>query len=142
MKEVILHIGSHKTGTTAIQSSIRNYNFNKTKTAAFLQVNHSIPMYTIFSKNYLNHHIWKKLGFSNEQLNDQTCDTLIISGEAISFLHPDEKISLINFFKNKKLDLKIIYFIRNPFDFCISVFQQRIKGGDNKVSKFFIIKFQ
>ena len=93
MKKVILHIGSHKTGTSSIQSSIKNYNFKKIKAAVFPSINHSIPMYTIFSKNFLNYHVWKKKGYSNtqiikkkkeflnilnEKINNQTYDKLII----------------------------------------------------------------
>jgi len=152
MKKVILHIGSHKTGTSSIQSSIKNYNFKKIKAAVFPSINHSIPMYTIFSKNFLNYHVWKKKGYSNtqiikkkkeflnilnEQINDQTYDTLIISGEDISNLDQEDKILLINFFKNNKLDLEIVYFIRNPIDFCISSYQERIKGGLNEIKNHF-----
>ena len=151
MKKVILHIGSHKTGTSSIQASIENYNFNRTKTLNSFGQNHSIGFYTIFSKDFFNYHIWKNEGLSkdqiiekkqnfldklNEQLNDQAVDTLIISGEDISVLEPDEKISLINFFTSKKLELKIIYFIRNPMHFCISSMQETIKNGRKNFERF------
>ena len=62
---------------------------------------------------------------------------MIISGEDISNLDQEDKILLINFFKNNKLDLEIVYFIRNPIDFCISSYQERIKGGLNEIKNHF-----
>ena len=50
MEKVILHIGMHKTGTTSIQSAIKNFEGNRVKVASFEETNHSIPMLTIFSK--------------------------------------------------------------------------------------------
>ncbi len=60
MKEVILHIGLHKTGSTSIQNALKGYNKNGVKSVAFEEVNHSIPMYTIFSEKRYNYHIWQK----------------------------------------------------------------------------------
>ena len=69
LKEVILHIGLHKTGSTSIQSALKGYDKNGTKTVSFENENHSIPMYTIFSKNRYDYHIWKNAGISKVNID-------------------------------------------------------------------------
>ena len=52
MKEVLIHIGLHKTGTTAIQQSLKHYRDDTTRYAFFGErfTNHSIIMKFIFRR--------------------------------------------------------------------------------------------
>ena len=104
-KQLMLHIGLHKTGSTSIQAALKGYNKNKVRSIAFKEANHSIPMYTIFSEERYNYHIWQKEGLSkgdidkkkNAYLNilikefkNNKVKTLIISGEDLSVLKDHE----------------------------------------------------
>lgn len=144
MKEVILHIGMHKTGTTSIQSSLRDYDDGRTRYARFKNINHSIPIITIFSKNRHNYHIWKRVGLTPAQIeekrdvfleglkrdcSDEGRERLIISGEGISRLEGDDRQELLNFLQGYGLQVKVICFVRSPDGFIPSAFQQGIKQG-------------
>ncbi|MEQ3669450.1 hypothetical protein [Pseudophaeobacter sp.] len=148
MKEVLLHIGMHKTGTTSIQSSLRDYDDGRTRYARFTNINHSIPIITIFSKDRDNYHIWKRIGLTPAQIekkrrafledltrdcSDESRERLVISGEGISRLEGDEREELLNFFHGYGLKVKVICFVRSPGGFIPSVFQQGIKQGAKTV---------
>lgn len=143
MEKVILHIGMHKTGTTSIQSAIKNFEGNRVKVASFEETNHSIPMLTIFSKHRLDYHHWQKKGFTKFEINelkrkyieildkdlcDKDYDKLIISGEGIIGLDASDLQIMIDFFKGYNLNINIICYVRDPLDWLVSNTQERIKG--------------
>ena len=68
MREVIIHIGLHKTGSTSIQKALYGYQDVSTRYACFKEANHSIPMFTIFSKNPKSHHFYKNWAISEKQV--------------------------------------------------------------------------
>ena len=78
MKEVILHIGLHKTGTTSIQRALKGYNKNGVKAIGFEEKNHSIPMYKIFSESRYKYHIWQKRNYSRGDIEKKRNDYLEI----------------------------------------------------------------
>ena len=144
MKEVILHIGLHKTGSTSIQKALKGYNKDGVKAIGFEEENHSIPMYTIFSENRSDYHIWTNAGANKDQvnqrretylkiltdhINDKNNEKLIISGEDISVLSAKEKHKLIKFFTKLDISIKVIAYVRSPIDWSASVFQQMAKDG-------------
>jgi hypothetical protein len=135
MREVIIHIGLHKTGSTSIQKNLYGYQDVSTRYACFKEVNHSLPMFTIFSKNPSSHNLYKDWGITEEQvaekkknykaqleydLNDSSLQRLIISGESISILDADEKKEMLNFFKLRNWNCKILCFVRNHIDWAAS----------------------
>ena len=144
MKEVVIHIGTHKTGTSSIQHALRDYKDETTRVASFEEENHSIPIFTIFSENRYHYHIWRKLNLDTDAIDarrveyldileadlaDDRYDRLIISGEDISILTPSEKSNLIGHIKSKGVDVSVIVFTRSPMGFACSASQQRAKGG-------------
>ena len=150
MKEVVLHIGMHKTGTSAIQSSLREYESNGIKYASFSEENHSIPFYTIFSKNRNNYHIWRKRGLNPsailaekqayhdillKDLSDPNVDRLIFSGEDMSSLSHSEQANVATFFLEKQCSVKVILVVRDPFSYATSATQQMIKGGHKDLGR-------
>ena len=150
MKEVILHIGMSKTGTTSIQDSLHGIDRDGFRTVSFKEKNHSVPLYTMFSKKRYDYHIWKKQGFSNDQIDkkrdeytkifqedlaDESVNVFLISGEGISGLSEDEQQTLCCFLKEKKFKVKIIYVVRDPFAWAVSANQQHAKGGAKAISK-------
>lgn len=144
MKEVLLHIGMHKTGSSSIQASLKNYTDSTTSYANFLEANHSMPLTTIFHSNRYNYHVWKKKGLSKtdvdkkkkryleileKDIRNPRYQRLLISGEDISLLPNDDKRRLVEFFTSRGCDVKVVCFVRSPLDFVKSSMQQRIKGG-------------
>ena len=144
MKEVIIHIGTHKTGTTTIQKSLKDYKDETTRVASFREENHSIPMFTIFSEHRYHYHIWRKnnlkkagidayraeyLKILEADLADDQYDRLIISGEDMSILDPADKHALVEKLRSTGANVKVIVFTRSPCGFACSALQQRAKGG-------------
>ena len=146
MKEVILHIGFHKTGTTSIQKALRNYRHERQRVASFTEENNSIPMYTIFSESRHEYHVHVNasrgkndvgelrnayLEILDGDVSDEKFDSLIISGEDMSMLTPAETKRMINYFSEKNLTVKIITYVREPLAYAASLSQERIKHGFN-----------
>jgi hypothetical protein len=150
MKEVILHIGMHKTGTSSIQNSMKGVGGDGIRVARFTEVNHSIPMYTMFSENRYNYHVWKNRGFTvneidrkkdeffkilEEEIANSTISKLVISGEDISLLSVLDQELLCNSFQSKGIVVKVIYIVREPMAWAVSAHQQRACGGEKKLFK-------
>ncbi|MFY1714018.1 hypothetical protein J3366_21330 [Tritonibacter mobilis] len=144
MKEVILHIGFHKTGSTSIQSALKGYDKSGVKYASFHEENHSIPIYTIFSENRYNYHIWQREGLSksdidfkkneyleilHNELGNGTASKLIISGEDMSVLQPSEVDYLASTIKSYGVNVKVICYVRHPLSWVASNTQERVKAG-------------
>lgn len=149
MKQVIVHIGTHKTGTSSIQEAMADYDDGRTIYARFKPSNHSIAITTIFSDAPHDYHIWRSQGLSREQVDDlraqyravldahladATRDTLIISGEDISILQDSEKRAMCDYFSARGLDLRIVCFTRDPRSLTASAIQQHVKNGMAQLS--------
>jgi hypothetical protein len=144
--EVILHIGMHKTGTTSIQSALNNFDDGRVRYAQLNDVNHSIPICSLFSKYTYEYHVHKSFGRSREEIdtiNDNTVidlerelnmdrEKIIISGEDISALKADEVQSLVAWLSARAGSLKVLAYVRDPLGFASSVLQQCIYGGMRK----------
>ena len=150
MRDLILHIGMHKTGTTSIQNSLYKLNKNGFRTIRFIEKNHSIPLFTIFSENRTNYHIWKKRGLTHSEIlakkteyeeileNELTNDNVnvfLLSGEGIANLTENEKINLCRYFQEKKLRVRVVYVVRDPISWAISANQEIAKGGAKTLLK-------
>jgi arsenate reductase-like glutaredoxin family protein len=148
MKEVILHIGLPKTGSTSIQSAIAGYSKNKIHTASFGVENHSIPIYTMFSSQRFKYHVWKNQSLTHNQIDKLRLDflrvlefelsctkneTLLISGEDISRLTQQEISNMINYFNQRGIDVQIIAYVRNPINWITSIIQQFFRDGNDLV---------
>ena len=146
MREVVIHIGHGKTGTSAIQEALHGYRDLSTRYACFPECNHSGPMSTIFKKNPMSHNLYRRRFFTEYEvmklkkiykaqlewdLNDATLQRLIISGEGIFNFKAEEVKEMLNFFKLRNWSCKILCFIRNPIDLTASRSNQFIKVGPN-----------
>jgi len=138
----ILHVGVHKTGTTAIQNALSGFDDGQVAYADLGEANHSIPFQTLYSEDRLWPH-WKRYGYSKNQHNQlvenferkmsATCsldrDLIIFSGENISILDVSElekvKSNLDVYFD----EVQVLMYIREPSEWAASMYQEQIKHG-------------
>lgn len=144
VEQVVLHIGMHKTGSSSIQQSLHRYDDTDAFYATFPEPDHSQPIFTAFSDDYKNYHVWVNSGLSeseidakrqyyrsllSEMLNRTDRRRLIVSAEDISILDPAEKSSLIDFIKGHNCEVSVVCYVREPAGYAASSFQQEVKGG-------------
>jgi hypothetical protein len=157
IRNIYLHIGLPKTGSSSIQVSLakssqflkdNGYLYPLFSNGEHVFLNHSVPFKQIFSVDSEMEQSKKIYIFSSDgvitnlktfylqQLVDQienfSGENLIISGENIGFLKLDELNNLRQFFFdriNNKINIHVIVFVRNPLTRIQSIIQQRIKGG-------------
>lgn len=136
----------HKTGSSSIQRSLRDYNDGITRYANLGYENHSIPIYTAFSDRHLDYNIWRRAGLSGEaieqkrldcrakiedSLTEETEQNIIFSGEDMTKLSTDSLISLKAALNKHCGNIKIFAYIRDPISFNSSAIQEYIKNGEN-----------
>jgi hypothetical protein len=157
IKNIHVHIGGHKTGSTFIQESlgkIRDVLLVRGCLCPLFEIdgtlvnNHSVPFYSIFCKNpelyrpnvlrgydtpdkvrKLNENHKKQL---SQQLDKFDGETLIISGEDISTLDREGIQNLKEYLlriTNGDAAIKIIFFCRHPITYARSHIQEVVKGG-------------
>ena len=148
MKELIVHIGMHKTGTTSIQSSLNRFDNGKIRYARLSDVNHSIPVYTQFSNQRHQYHIHTTRGLSPSDIDAKVVEfrrdldkeltqdrhTLILSGEDISLLESDSVKALKEYLTPHAERIRIVAYVRDPAAFASSALQQYIRGGHGQAS--------
>lgn len=152
VQRVILHIGSHKTGSTSIQSALKGYDDGAIFYAELGGANHSAPLFSAFSEQKYNYHIWKKQGLSHEQIDQRAQQaltrlhhqlerpdrhSLILSGEDLSLLEPTGVDALLRTLRGPGRDLLVICYVRHPLSYATSVCQQLIKGGGDQLPELF-----
>lgn len=140
---VVLHIGMHKTGTTAIQSALQGFDDGRVLYAPFVDINHSIPLFTLFSEHFRHYQVWKAHGLSaaqietrregyrrdfEEMLARDDREILILSGEDVGFLADSEKAELVARIEAQGWRLRVVCYVREPVQFAASTFQEWIKS--------------
>jgi len=141
-KYAIIHIGMHKTGTSAIQQYLKNVCDDNYVYAKLGVANHSLFMYSIFANNPEKHHLLNR--YDSESLSElkknntnllsnvlKSSDSkiLIFSGEGISRLTKQELFSMKAFMEKYNIDTKIIAYVRPPASYMTSEFQENVKAG-------------
>jgi hypothetical protein len=152
--QLFLHLGFGKTGTTSFQAtcaaSQEILHANGIHYPIFEQekqnnkkrkiVNHSIPIYSLFTSNPSNYHINKRWGIQDievlnsayrEQLERALASSskLIISGENIAHLSIKELESFCKLADSYNFVVNPFAVVRSPFDQFCSLTQQIISGG-------------
>jgi len=148
MKEVIIHMGFHKTASSSIQATCTENRKLLKKKGIFYPIftynekkiiNHSIPIYSLLSASPQNFHVNIKWGVDAELVNREylqqldhitrTEDKIIISGEGISSLPENSLHTLLDYFKTRDFIIKAVAFVRSPVSSKISAAQERVKNG-------------
>lgn len=165
MKNIVLHIGMHKTGTSTIQQNLfenrqllRRFGIvypNLAETGA----NHSSALYSYYCDHSENYHMNIREGrttknsldkFHNTikndffELSNQHWQTLILSAEDVSNLNEGalEKLykDLRGYFTT--FSLTVVFGIRNPVTYWVSKIQEHIKNGESTHSLYETLKVE
>ncbi|TCL08753.1 hypothetical protein BXY66_0791 [Shimia isoporae] len=137
-----LHIGTHKTGTTAIQSAFHKYSDDGLRYLALPHPNHSFPILTMFQTDperfFSNARVpypyrdfarnRPKLLHRFKQLLEQDRRDIVISGESMSrpgFAGGHE--ALLDFCRPHFDRVQVVVYLREPVSFVTSMLAERMK---------------
>ena len=153
MKQVIVHIGTEKTGTTTLQEFLHiNKTFLKDRGVSVLESpgkmnNIKLPVYCmdlnrldgrIMGLGLTTEHEWKiwKDNFKTDleqELNglENEINTVIISSEHFHsrLIHPSEILNLYNLLRNWFSEIKIIIYLRRQDQVAVSLFSTKCISG-------------
>lgn len=142
-REVLLHVGMHKTGTTALQYALDGYDDSRLRYARLGDINHSIAMVTAFAGAPQSYHVWQQLGASADQVARKAAAfrqsllselalphrKLVIIGEEISMLYPAAIAEMLATLRGSGRRPQILAYLRDPLGYVTSAFQQQVRGG-------------
>lgn len=143
MRQLILHIGMHKTGTTSIQRSLDGLAQDRVKYVALGSSNHTGPMSIAFADPEVKP---RRVGPERspeqaelqkvrirarleEELAQKQFDKFVISGEGMVFLSLKSLREVRAVVRNHVDEVRVFAYVRDPVGFSSSALQQRIKGG-------------
>lgn len=140
---LILHIGMHKTGTTAVQEALAGYDDGETRMAALRRPNHSIQMLTCFAQDPTTYHVWVRQGLEPErilriraamrrELLDELAlprRQLVISGEEMSLMRPPSVHEMADFLAPHTAEVSVLAWLRPAVSYIGSALQQMIRAG-------------
>ncbi|NDY57954.1 sulfotransferase [Desulfovibrio sulfodismutans] len=143
MAKIVVHIGMHKTGSTAIQYYLAtNRDLFKSLGVAYPQFEDSfyqhglasawiaLPEQYSFSGNPVEY--WKTLKSRNNNAS-----LVIISSEELSRCYPDRvDFSRIKTFIENFEEMKIVFVVRNQIDFLQSVYLEINRGQKTDFARF------
>lgn len=160
MKKLILHVGLHKTGSTAIQ---RTCHVNRARLASagycYPQFadrgweNHSVPLSVLFMIDPLrNHHMVADIFKTQERLeaaakeirayfareiSASEASHIILSGEDISLFSEQEILNLKHFLEDvvPNLEIQVVVYVRDPVTFALSNAQEWVRAGKRSLGQ-------
>lgn len=146
VRKIILHVGMHKTGSTAIQNAFFGYSNERVRYANFEDPNHSLLLYPIFCSNPHGYHLFRSCGMGEADIVARISllkDTLnaivslddrdlLISGEDISSLSRDELVEVDRYFASFKRTVVVHAYVRKPGELAPSILSEKIKQGYSK----------
>lgn len=147
-KEIFIHIGFFKTGTTSIQKFLREQKLFLEQNDIFvpdqeIANHHLLPISLIVEKTSFRPIAWPKCPHEHnyywnilkQQIKETQCSKVIISSESFcDFLHPNaisEQKFFANFIKEffAEYRVKIVVYVRDIFPYLKSLYKELIKHG-------------
>ena len=133
-QKCFLHIGTHKTGTTSVQSCLyKNRNLLKEKSIFYPAIiknetdagHHSIAATIAKNNNYDSLKKETKIENLLQQIKSSDCETIIISSEIFSTINPwlVKKVFA-------EFNCKVICFLRRQDDLIESMYRELIKNSN------------
>lgn len=143
MSKIFMHIGMNKAGSSSIQASFDQFDDGTTRYARIGSPNHSVKIVSLFCQNPQQNVLLSKRNLNSAalartQAADEALlrreialgrDTLVISGEGIGHMKVPDITAMKTYFETHGCTLKLFAYIREPFGFASSAFQQRVKGN-------------
>lgn len=143
MKRLILHVGFHKTGSSAIQASLVNGLLVGSGYAyyGFGEQNGSVPLYTLFADQPHLHPQHIRMGLSCREVANYRQDILsefeyflsitqqqvVLSGEDCSLLSVNELAKIPIFFKQYGFEVRIVIYVRPWHNLISSIWCELLK---------------
>lgn len=137
MKQVYIHIGLHKTGSTYIQKVFAE---NRDTLKAFGAIYPTLGAEFLFGHHNVawslmpNHVLKNTSDFTIERLLDYIesagAKQFILSSEDFDFLQPEQISKIAHLFAD--YDVQIVMYVRNPVDAFYSYWQESVKHGDTR----------
>lgn len=125
-KRVILHVGPHKTGTTAIQNALEAHSDHLKVKGIGYETFKSLPRgaHSLADLVSTNQFDKARKAFDIIQFSDQTT---IISSENFSRFNGAQASAFLSWFEG--VDLTVVYYLRNPIARLHSQWCERVKHG-------------
>ncbi len=141
--KLFLHIGLHKTGSTAIQNNFRRMAGGAYLYPSFTSKNHSRPICGLFADDYAPERDSRAFAQEpaeadrdrafNEAVLDRALRNgrrdVVISGEEISRLAAPAVERMADRFRAHTDEIAVIAYVRDPLEIARSYWQQKIKHG-------------
>jgi hypothetical protein len=139
-----VHIGMHKSGSTAIQTAFDGYDDGKTKMLQVGHPNHSLFLLTLFSTTAMREEAGRQIGVQVESLDTYARSlrdaiiaqfqdgkaNFVISGEELSARLTGQEVANVKTFLSAWFDdIRIIVYLRDPVSYMRSAFQQVARGS-------------
>jgi hypothetical protein len=136
MKQIFLHIGTPKTGTTALQNFLFKYSEKLSSQGILYSRNfvrgnkslihghHSLAYDVLGTKGLGDGRCWNLL---LEEIKSSKSDVVVISAEAFWLCTEKEIQKVAKYLEG--YSVKVVVYLRNPFKFLISLYKQFVKKG-------------
>lgn len=130
-KKIYIHIGAHKTGTSAIQTFL-SLNREMLKTKGFLypgmeRAHHSIAgEFRRFSLSQITNNPKSSTLTYFDEINKSNLDNIILSSEIFECLH--SSVESLKAFIDDKFEVKIIFYVRRQDEKIESMYNSSIKN--------------
>ena len=150
--QTIIHIGAHKTGSSAIQHAFHGFDDGESFYANLGEANHSNILFAAFADNPHETHYLLSAGASRDEISAlgekgrnllkenlarQDRKKVIFSGEDLSRLGRGGAKRLIDIVRDYSDDILVVCYLRDPLSFAASGFQQSVKAGMTKLPGIF-----